>query len=259
MTRKNKQSSAARRLHRSFGAIAAVFIFFLVVSGLMINHSNSLGLDRNLVSQAMVLKWYGLERPEDVTSFAVGNHWLSFAGSQLYLNGEQVASIPNGVGVTSNGDILVAAGGDELLLLSSDGQLIERQAWDSAANGPLESIGAMPGGLVVLQAGGRLWQSDTDLLSWHVTEIDLQSPAWSSPQDTPDNLLQSISRHYQGEGISLERLLLDLHSGRIFGTVGVLIYDLIALTVGFLAISGLFLWARGRRNGNRNGNGNGKS
>jgi len=44
-------------------------------------------------------------------------------------------------------------------------------------------------------------------------------------------------------------VLLDLHSGRIFGPVGVLVYDLLALTLGFLAISGLVLWFRGRRNG----------
>jgi len=51
----------------------------------------------------------------------------------------------------------------------------------------------------------------------------------------------------------MERLLLDFHSGRIFGPVGVLVYDLLALAVGFMAISGLVLWFRGRRNGNGNG------
>ena len=64
---------------------------------------------------------------------------------------------------------------------------------------------------------------------------------------------QAIVRHYRGNGMSLERILLDSHSGRIFGTAGVIIYDILALAVGFLAISGLVLWLRGRRNGNRNG------
>ncbi len=49
----------------------------------------------------------------------------------------------------------------------------------------------------------------------------------------------------------MERVLLDLHSGRIFGPVGVLVYDLLALALGFLSISGLLLWFRGRRNGKR--------
>ena len=49
--------------------------------------------------------------------------------------------------------------------------------------------------------------------------------------------------------MSLERLLLDLHSGRFFGSAGVLVYDVLALAIGFLAISGLILWIRGRRNG----------
>jgi uncharacterized iron-regulated membrane protein len=49
----------------------------------------------------------------------------------------------------------------------------------------------------------------------------------------------------------MERLILDLHSGRIFGPVGILIYDLLAVIVGFLAISGVIFWFRGRRNGKR--------
>ncbi len=62
-------------------------------------------------------------------------------------------------------------------------------------------------------------------------------------------LQQAITRVYRGEGLSLERLLLDLHSGRIFGSIGVLVYDLLALALGFLSISGLVLWFRSRRNG----------
>jgi uncharacterized iron-regulated membrane protein len=49
----------------------------------------------------------------------------------------------------------------------------------------------------------------------------------------------------------MEQLFLDLHSGRIFGTAGTLIYDLLALVVGFLAISGVVLWFRGLRNGKK--------
>ena len=64
---------------------------------------------------------------------------------------------------------------------------------------------------------------------------------------------QNILRQYRGHGLSLERLLLDFHSGRIFGPAGVVIYDLLALVLGFLAISGLVLFLRGRRNGAGNG------
>ncbi len=130
-----------RRLHRSFGAGAAIFVFFMVLSGLVINHSNGLGLDQRHVSQPFLLGWYGLGKPENIQSYAVGDDWLSFAGSQLYLNDKSVATISDGVGAVSSGDLLIAAGSDELLLLDHDGNLVERIPWSSIATAPIESIG----------------------------------------------------------------------------------------------------------------------
>ena len=121
MARKKSQNSLVRRLHRSLGAGTAVFIIFMVLSGLAINHSNGLGLDQRHVSQPFVLDWYGLEEPEHISSFALGNEWLSFAGSQLYLNGSTVSGISNGVGAVSSHGMLIAAGSEELLLLDREG------------------------------------------------------------------------------------------------------------------------------------------
>ena len=238
-----------RRLHRSFGAFAAIFVLFMVLSGLVINHSNGLGLDQRNVSQSFVLGWYGLGKPSSIQSYAVGDDWLSFAGSQLYLNDKSVATIPGGVGAVSNGDILVAASGDELLLLDQDGNLVERLPWAPISATPIEAIGLHTNGIVSIKTADQIWLADADLLNWQQAEEPVTNPLWSSPKPTPDELQQSITHSYRGEGLSLERVLLDLHSGRIFGTIGVLVYDLLALALGFLSISGLVLWFRSRRNG----------
>ena len=253
MSLKKNQPSAVRRLHRSFGVGAAAFVIFMVLSGLAINHTNALGLDQRHVSQSVLLSWYGLDGPEQIHSFAVGNDWLSFAGSQLYLNGATVSTILNGVGAVSSGDMLIAAGGDELLLLDLDGNLIERLPWDIPGAGPIESIGSLADGTVVLKSANQLWLADSELLNWKQNDNVTESPSWSSAGSAPQVFEHAITRQYRGDGLSLERLLLDFHSGRVFGPMGVFVYDLLALTVGFLAISGLAFWVRGRRNGKRNG------
>jgi len=240
-------------MHRSLGAGAAIFVIFMVLSGLAINHSNGLGLDQRHVSPPFLLSWYGLGEPEHIHSFATGSDWLSFAGSQLYLNGNFVSSVSNGVGAVFNGNMLIAAGRDELLLIDRDGKLIERLPWDPSDTGLIESIGLLEDGIVVVKTVDQLWLADAELLSWKRAENSIASPAWSLPEPTPDTLNKTITRQYRGDGLSLERLLLDFHSGRIFGSLGILVYDLLALVVGFLAISGLVLWLRGRRNGQRNG------
>jgi hypothetical protein len=252
MARKKRTASVLRRMHRTLGAGAAAFIIFMVLSGLVINHSNSLGLDQRHVSQSFLLEWYGFGKPSHIDSYPVGKDWLSFAGSQLYLNEIPVSSVSNGVGAVFNGEILIAAANDELLLLDSTGQLIERQAWGPPGAEPIEAIGLLADGTVVLGTQHQLWQSDADLIRWKQADDNFISPGWSRPENTPAALMPTIMSQYRGDGLSLERLLLDLNSGRIFGPIGLFVYDLLALTLGFLTLSGLVLWLRGRRNGKQN-------
>ena len=249
MARKKRPSSTMRRLHRSFGAGAAIFVVFMVLTGLVINHSNDLGLDRQKVSASFLLNWYGLGRPESIDSFRVGNEWLSFAGSQLYLNDKPLITISDGVGATANGELLIAAGSDEVLLLDLEGSLIERIPWAPINNAPIESLGLHTGATVAVKSAGQVWVADADFLKWRLLEETTPGPNWSLPESAPDDLQQEITQSYRGEGLNLERLLLDLHSGRFFGSVGVLVYDVLALALGFLSISGLVLWFRSRRNG----------
>ena len=42
--------------------------------------------------------------------------------------------------------------------------------------------------------------------------------------------------------LNMERLLLDLHSGRVFGSVGVLLVDLVSVVVALLLLSGAAMW-----------------
>jgi len=255
MARKKSRVSAVRRLHRSLGAGAAIFVLFMVLSGLIISHSHDLGLDQRHVSQSSLLSWYGFGEPEDIRSFMVADGWLSFAGSQLYLNDRHVATIANGVGAVSRADMLVAASSEELLLLDHDGMLIERLPWGPSGSGPIEAIGLHENTAVVVKSGNQLWLADEQMLDWQQAGNLMADTVWSSPVSPPQDLNRAITQKYRGDGLSIERVLLDFHSGRIFGSVGVLVYDLLALAVGFMAISGLVLWLRARRNGNGNGNG----
>ena len=250
MARKKPQNSLVRRLHRCLGAGTAIFIIFMVLSGLTINHSSGLGLDQRHVSQPFLLGWYGLEGPDQIHSFSAGSNWVSFAGSQLYFNSSAISTVTNGVGVVFSGDMLVVAGGGELLLLDSGGSLIERIPWGSNGEKPIESIGLLADDGVVVKTSHQLWLADAQLLSWQPSDTTIATPVWSSPGPAPETLKQAIAHQYRGDGLSLERVLLDFHSGRIFGFIGVVVYDLLALAVGFLAISVLIFWLRGRRNRN---------
>ena len=251
MAVKKRKNSLTRRLHRSLGAGAAIFILFMVLSGITMNHSHDLGLDQQTVSQPLLLDWYGLDKPDNIYSFTADTNWFSFAGSQLYLNGSPVSTIPNGVGAIATDQLLVVAASRELLLLDRSGNLIERVNWQQADSASIEAIGTLADGRVVVRSGQQVWFSADELLNWQQLNDPAAQPNWSSSTPAPESIQQAIIQHYRGDSLNLEKVLLDLHSGRIFGTIGILIYDLLALAVGFLAISGMILWLRGRRNGKR--------
>lgn len=242
-----RKASAIRRKHRSVGALASVFILFMVFSGMAINHADGLGLGQRHVSNRYLLKLFGINAPDDIRSFRFGDDWLSFAGSQLYFNATAVAETQGGIGAVVSDRWIIAAGSNELVLLDRKGRLVERISWQQA--GTLESIGLSGDGQVTVASSEGLWLADQELLAWQQTNSARETVRWSSPAPAPAGLQQVIVRHYQGGRLSFERLLLDFHSGRVFGPVGMLVYDLLALAIAFLALSGLVLWLRNRRNG----------
>jgi hypothetical protein len=56
--------------------------------------------------------------------------------------------------------------------------------------------------------------------------------------------LRELGRDYRGRVLTLERLMLDLHSGRLFGLGGTWLMDIVAALLVILAASGMWLWSR---------------
>jgi len=240
-----------RRLHRTLGVSAAVFVLFMALSGLAINHAQNLELNQKHISQPVLLDWYGMGGPGQIRSYRAEGNWLSFADSNAYFNGNFLSTLSNGVGAVFNGDLLVVAGSRELLLLDREGQIVERMPWDQPGAGAVESIGLAENGEVLIRSGPKLWVADAQMLQWQPLDRETVSAKWSELAGEPEEIRRAVIRQYRGAGLDMERLLLDLHSGRIFGPIGILVYDLLALVVGFLAISGIILWLRGPGNGKK--------
>lgn len=244
MTRNNHKKSLTRRLHRWIGAGASLFVIFMVLSGVLINHSGGFSLDQKQVSHPALLNWYGLTGPARVQSYSAAGHWLSVAGSQLYLDGLYVAPVTGAVGAVFSGEMFLFAAEKEVLLIDGLGRLIERQDWNPPGGHTADAIGLLDNKEVVISSGGVLWLADAGFLNWHPPADPLAEPQWSQTGDTPEDMLGAIKQHYRGTGLSVERVLIDLHSGRILGDAGILLYDLLAMLVGFLALSGLVMWVR---------------
>jgi hypothetical protein len=93
-----------------------------------------------------------------------------------------------------------------------------------------------------------LHASDADFLEWRpLAEAEAEGVAWSRPGSLDARRLSELRRDYRQHMISPERVLLDIHTGRILGRIGPWIVDLSAVVLLVLAITGFWIWAT-RRN-----------
>ncbi len=234
--------------HRYMGVAAAAFMVLVAVTGVLMNHPDRLGIDDKFVDAGWVLDWYGIHTPDDLLSFRAGDHYVSRMGKHLYLDTREFEGrYRDLVGAVRVHELLAIAVDDSILLLTPDGELVERLHTRDGVPAGLLRIGTDPAGDLVLEGGLDLWTPDADFLRWQPWHGDRDSLRWSKPQPLPPALYQALVTHYRGEALPLMRLLADLHSGRFFGRYGPWLIDLSALLLVLLSLSGTWIWLRRRR------------
>jgi len=102
------------------------------------------------------------------------------------------------------------------------------------------------GRIVVLGAHGP-YVAEPELLGWRDAPRDLAVRWAACARAAPAELEAAARAAYAATMLPWERVLLDLHSGRIFGRFGPWVMDLAALLLVFLAATGPWLWWRQRR------------
>lgn len=230
-----------RRWHRSAGALAAIGVLLLVVTGMLLNHAPSLGLDRSPVRSEWVLSRYGIEVEAPTSGYFVEPLWLSVCGGRLYVDTEAVSELDRITGAVRFDGMLFVGGGDGLLVLDGQGVLIDRL--DRASLPGAVSALAVQGARLLLEAGGRWYASDSNLLRWTPSAAPAMTPQL---RQLPEQIATVVGTDARGRQLDWERVLLDVHSGRLFGGWGPWLVDLFALTMALLAISGFWLWLRSR-------------
>ncbi len=231
--------------HRTVGMISAFFVLLLALTGMLLNHTDVLELSQRYVHSSLLQGWYGLAAPAVQKSFPVGDAWVTQLEDRLYYNehelGGHYASLQGAIGMGDNVAVALANG---VLLLDRQGNIVE-EAHALRGLPTLQAIGEWHGRAVV-QGEGQQLVADPELLKW--LPIDLKPVQWSRATTPPEALGLALRKLYQNKMLNTERVVRDIHNGRILGRWGAWFMDGMALAFIGMALTGVWMWWQ-RRNG----------
>lgn len=214
------------RWHRRIGVLLSVFLLWMVISGVLLNHSDDFHLDQQVISSKILLNGYNVQPTGN--PIIIADKTLSLSKSGLYLAQQNLGDCSTLLGVMRLKDLIVVACPQHLLLLTNTGELIDQS---DSLHGLQQTFTAanQQNNEVFLQVNETTYRLNTDDLSLSLSTI------------RPNTWLKPIEPSVR---ISIERWLLDAHSGRIFGGLGKWFVDAFALVLIVLVLSG---WALAKK------------
>lgn len=239
----------ATRWHRLLGITSAAIVIVTVATGIVLNHGDALGLSGRHAASGIVRSLYGLHAPAPDAVYASALGPVVQVGTRVFIEATTLVERESPlVGVVVVGDGLLLAFADGLVQIDSERRIVDRYDALDGLTTPVLRAGAGDGRAWLESDGGvQAFEADGSLSSGGLPVVGID---WSEAAELTSAQAEALTRAYTGDGVSYERVLLDLHSGRLFGAFGVWIVDAAALCVLVLALTGVFMWFRFRRGAN---------
>jgi hypothetical protein len=224
------------------GVIAALFVLWLAISGIALNHSADMGLDHMPVSAPWLMRIYGLHAITPDRGFRSATHWMIGTDSRTVMDGRPLPNvIPQLLGLVAANDLLFAANASSIVVLDTRGQLVDTLRGSDLPLSSIRRLGQGDGLVVVADPEDRRFASQ-DGLSWMPYSGKV---IWAASEALPKAISVAATPYFRPR-LPLERILLDAHSGRIIGPYGPLLVDAVGVVFMLIALSGIWIYVRHR-------------
>ena len=259
MTGKDQKGAVATLAQTSFGPVllwvlalglfAFAFMGWLGFSGFLINQSAEWGYDTIRVDWGWVMALYGLHPEAPRTGYAAGGRWLAITGDYTLLDAQPLAErIEEPLGFVAGGSaerpLLFVATGSSIVMLTDDGARYDELRSPILPVSNVRRIGKTADGAIAVQDLDAFLSRDSGD-SW--APVDPLQVRWSAVEAIPEPVRDRLLP-YSRPSVSLEHVLVDAHSGRLFGNVGAWIINFVGFAAIGLSISGIWMWWRIRSN-----------
>ncbi len=245
MTKRKPIKFTAFLWHRRIGLLALALVIILAITGIMLNHTEQFEMDETYVDNSWLLNWYGIEPEDEPISYRAGEHVISSWHNQLFFDETVITTLEQTIhGAIAGEQFIVVALDDEIILLSLEGELIERIS-TSISFSNIQRLGIKYSRPVIETSEPLYYIADEHILDWDI--ISNEDIKWTEQYSLNEKEYEKLLVAYRGNGLKLERVILDLHSGRIFGSYGIYVMDAAAIALLWLSLSGLWVWSSRNR------------
>jgi hypothetical protein len=239
-SRKRRRFWGSRRWHRYLGAVFALPLLWLCITGLLLQHQDDLGLDERRVKSEWLLKQYD-QIPEGEPQLAkAGRFTVAEWGGVLFLGGKILEESGTLVGVVAKPAELVVATSEEVFVYDAQGTYLDRLGEESLPGVPIEKVGLDDAGRVVLEIDGERHALSDDVLV-HEAVSENGAVSWSVIKTGGAERGALQEALVEGAGFTWSRVITDLHSGSLLGKLGRLMVDLTGVAVIVLTLFGIRL------------------
>ncbi len=246
-----------RTWHKRLGIFAFIFMGWLGFSGFLINQSPSWNYDTKKLYWPWVMSLYGLHPEPPAQGFSAGGHWLAESMDATLLDGKPLTlrlskQLGLAVGGTADKPLLFVAEPNRVVILTADGGIVDEMSGYTLPVPALRRIGVIPGKPTRVVIQDLDAYATTDGLSWDKLPVNADVQ-WSAAEALPE-AQRSKALPYSRPSVTIEHVLVDAHSGHIFGRWGVWLINVVGFAAIGLSISGIWMtWriSRQRRQASR--------
>lgn len=238
-----------REWHKRIGLFAFFFMAWLGLSGFLINQSASWGYDTVRIDWPWVMALYSLHPEPPASGFLSGGHWLAVTGDYTLIDAQPLAErIAEPLGFVVGGEperpLLFVATAGSLVMLTAEGERYDELVPPILPVSSIRRIGVTDDGAVAVQDLDAFQSADNGD-NW--APVDPARVHWSTTETIPEAERARLLP-FSRPSVSLEHVLVDAHSGRLFGNIGAWVINLVGFSAFWLAVSGVWMWWRIRQN-----------
>lgn len=245
--KEKKRKNLFRKWHRRLGFSAAILLLNLSITGILLNHSETLGLDKRYIDSGWIVDWYGIKAPTTATCFSLAKleKPICQIDEQIYYDNQQLLSSGSPlIAVTQlNHQLISLVTTHSISLFTPDLQLIESVTESQSLPVPITAaFNNTANDQLLFIADEQTWEFNDETLSFTETTTLLLKETTAQPAQGVN--LKRLQGQYLSKQLTQLKFIQDLHSGRIFYLPGKLLTDLTAIITILLIISGFVAWQK---------------